>query len=143
MEPSESNAYPRPWNCQTLKGLDIVANQIIRHRSPCPFRKETDHLVFPVFPVFESGGDEFALQLFLLNGLEVLIGCQIDDEVVIGLGQFLIKQVGQFASPKLVQVLSGGGFECRTHLQAVRSNQIQRTQDSIQSGQDPDLLLRL
>ena len=73
--------------------------------------------------------------------LKILIGSQIDDDIVALSLQRLIQLLGNGLAPELVQIFAARVFQTDPHLQAVGLHQVQRAQHAIQAGEHAQVSL--
>ena len=87
------------WGCQP------VFNDIGSHLAAGFFSEEANYSIPAVRPVLEYRRDNLCVEQFCVNGVEVLIGSEVDQCVDFGgTGiKFLIQVFGEFVTPELVK----------------------------------------
>ena len=124
---------------QILRFFQAVSNDEIRHGSSGLFGKKADNFVLSLFQVLEYGSDDLGLKLVFEDGLEILIGSQIDEGGLARVSNRLVEFLGDEITPESVEVVTS--LFCReVPFVADRLDEIQRLQQTVETGKNAKVL---
>ena len=83
-----------------------VLRGVAHHQAAGAFGVEADDFVFAVFFVLEHGGDDAGAKFFGLDGFEVFLRGEVDNDVVFGALQRAVEPLGDDVAPKFVEIFA-------------------------------------
>ena len=101
---------------QAFDGLHSVADDVVGHHAAGFFCVKGNDFEGAVLCILKDGSDQLAIELVELNGREVFVRGEVDDEVASRGLEIFVEEFGDGRTPELVEVIAAGVFELRTHL---------------------------
>ena len=114
-----------------------------RHRPARPFRKKADDFRSGPFVLHENRGNDARFQRLFRDGTEIFLTGAIYQHISVHGFSLRIQRLGNIVAPIVIKRCPPSGFQTAAHFQTIRLDRIQRAQQAIKPGQNPQMILRI